>query len=115
MNALNEAVEKAKKDQAKQDTEYNSALVSRCFLFFKVSHTFIHSTLQHAEKKRREEMQKQYELELSTREIINHVNGIFLTEQPDIYNIKDGHKYDRFKWILFNFHTLLRFPVQSSS
>ena len=39
-------------------------------------------------------MQKQYEAELSTREIINHVNGIFLTEQPDVYNIKDGHKYD---------------------
>jgi hypothetical protein len=30
----------------------------------------------------------------NTREIINHVNGIFLTEQPDVFNIKDGHKYD---------------------
>lgn len=39
-------------------------------------------------------MQKQYEAELSTREIINHVNGTFLTEQPDVYNIRDGHKYD---------------------
>lgn len=72
LNALSEAVDKAKRDQAKQDTEYNAAL--------------------YAEKKRREEMQKQYEAELSTREIINHVNGIFLTEQPDVYNIKDGHK-----------------------
>ena len=49
---------------------------------------------QAQEKKRREEQQKLYETELSTREIINHVNGIFLTEQPDVFNIKDGHKYD---------------------
>jgi len=43
-------------------------------------------------KKRREELQKQHEAELSTREILNHVNGMFLTEQPKEFDIKDGHK-----------------------
>jgi hypothetical protein len=37
-------------------------------------------------------LQKQYESELSTREIINNVNGIFLTETPDVFNIGGGHK-----------------------
>ncbi|KAJ3305802.1 Protein Tax-1 [Kappamyces sp. JEL0829] len=72
MNALQTAVETAKKDQAKYDKEYNAAL--------------------YAEKKRREEQQRQYEAELNTREIINHVNGVFLTEQPDVFNINGGHK-----------------------
>ncbi len=86
MNALQNAVEKAKKDQSKYDCEYNAALV-------RLMVPFNYST-QAQEKKRREEQQKLYESELSTREIINHVNGIFLTEQPDVFNIKDGHKYD---------------------
>lgn len=58
MNALNEAVEKAKKDQAKQDTEYNSALVSRCCFFLRLpflkSHTFF-STLNYSMLRKSEE------------------------------------------------------------
>jgi Mg/Co/Ni transporter MgtE len=37
-------------------------------------------------------LQKQYELELNTREILNSVNGTFLTETPDVFNISGGHK-----------------------
>ncbi|KAI8896834.1 RIB43A-domain-containing protein [Globomyces pollinis-pini] len=72
MDALQRAVEKAKKDQAKYDNEYNQALTE--------------------EKYRREEKQKAYETELNTREIINNVNGVYLTEQPDVFNIGGGHK-----------------------
>lgn len=34
-----------------------------------------------------------HETELDTREIINNINGVFLTEQPDVFNINGGHKY----------------------
>jgi hypothetical protein len=44
------------------------------------------------DRKRREAMQKQYELELNTREILNNLSGGILTEQPDVFNIGSGHK-----------------------
>ncbi|KAI8904398.1 RIB43A-domain-containing protein [Gorgonomyces haynaldii] len=72
MNALHDAVVYAKREQAKLDNDYNLQLA--------------------AEKKRREQSQKQHEEELNTREILNHVNGIFLTETPDVFNIGGGHK-----------------------
>lgn len=40
----------------------------------------------------RESQQKAYESELNTREILNQVNGPFLTEKPDVFHISAGHK-----------------------
>ncbi|KAJ3275042.1 hypothetical protein HDV01_001548 [Terramyces sp. JEL0728] len=71
MDALQTAVEKAKKDQARYDNEYNLALSQ--------------------EKRRREEAQKAYEAELDTREIISNINGTFLSEQPNVFG-NDRHK-----------------------
>ena len=72
LDALSLAAAAAKREAAKLDNEYNQALAQ--------------------EKRQREAQQKAYETELSTREILNHVNGVFLTEKPDVFNIGQGHK-----------------------
>ncbi|KAL2914447.1 hypothetical protein HK105_206014 [Polyrhizophydium stewartii] len=81
MTALQSAVDLAHRERARLDNEYNLALA--------------------AEKKRREQQQKAYETDLNTREILNHINGVFLTERPDVFNIGGGHKVrvDLFKGI----------------
>jgi len=72
MAALESAVEKSKKDQAREDAEYNLQL--------------------HQQKKRREEEQRKAADALAINEINSHVNGKFLTESPDQFNISDGHQ-----------------------
>ncbi|KAI8924394.1 RIB43A-domain-containing protein [Entophlyctis helioformis] len=81
MMALQHAVDQARRERAIYDNEYNLALAD--------------------EKRRREQLQKAYETDLNTREILNHINGVFLTETPDVFNIGGGHKVrvDLFKGI----------------
>jgi hypothetical protein len=43
-------------------------------------------------KKEREAQDKNNTTEQNMREIFNHVNGQFLTEKPDVFNIGGGHK-----------------------
>eukprot|EP00842_Homolaphlyctis_polyrhiza_P004850 jgi/Hompol1/5366/HPOL_004368-RA len=81
MVALQDAVDHAHREQARLDNEYNLSLAE--------------------EKRRREQQQKAYETDLNTREILNHINGVFLMETPDVFNIGGGHKVrvDLFKGI----------------
>ncbi|KAI8838642.1 RIB43A-domain-containing protein [Chytridium lagenaria] len=81
VSALNQAVKKARSDQAKSDKEINERLA--------------------ALKIQKEREDKLKETEMNTREILNHMQGEFLTERPDVFNIKGGHKVrvDLFKGI----------------
>ncbi|KAI8621481.1 RIB43A-domain-containing protein [Chytriomyces sp. MP71] len=79
--ALQNAMRDAKLEQNRIDNEYNQYLA--------------------ALKKQREHDDRERELQQNMQEILSSVNGIFLTETPDVTNIKGGHKIrvDLFKGI----------------
>ncbi|KAJ3210632.1 Protein Tax-1 [Entophlyctis luteolus] len=79
--ALQRAVDDAKRSQYKADNAFNQSLA--------------------AQKKQREIEEKERTLQQNTQEILNNLNGVFLTETPDVTNIKGGHKVrvDLFKGI----------------
>ncbi|EGF81576.1 hypothetical protein BATDEDRAFT_33115 [Batrachochytrium dendrobatidis JAM81] len=60
MAALQSSVEQAQREQARLDSEYNQSLA--------------------AEKRLREQQQKEYDNNLNTYEIVSHINSTFLTE-----------------------------------
>ncbi|KAJ3186343.1 Protein Tax-1 [Gaertneriomyces sp. JEL0708] len=78
---LRQAVEDAKVQQIKADAGFNQHLA--------------------ALKRERELEQRRLEEELNRQEIIQQVNGEFLTERPDVFNIGAGHqvRVDLFKGI----------------
>lgn len=78
-NALQNAVDQNRKNQARKDAEFNMAL--------------------HKEKLERQRLEKERDMELSIKEINSQVNGVFLTESPDVFNIRHGHsvRVDVFK------------------
>ncbi|KAI9334094.1 RIB43A-domain-containing protein [Obelidium mucronatum] len=79
--ALNQAMKDAKLEQNKMDNQFNQHLA--------------------ALKKQREYEDRELTLQQNMQEIINSVNGVFLTETPNVTNIKGGHKVrvDLFKGI----------------
>lgn len=72
MSYLEEEVKKAKRDQAMYDQEYNLALAT--------------------EKRTMSEQQRRDEDQRELHDIVTQTNGVFLTENPDVFNISDGHK-----------------------
>ncbi|KAI9004225.1 RIB43A-domain-containing protein [Gaertneriomyces semiglobifer] len=78
---LRQAVEEAKLQQIKADAGFNQHLA--------------------ALKRQRELEQRRLEEELNRQEVIQQVNGEFLTERPDVFNIGAGHqvRVDLFKGI----------------
>ena len=49
--------------------------------------------IQAQEKRLREMTEKARDLQLNTREIEGWMNGDFLSERPDVFNVSDGHQY----------------------
>ncbi|KAJ3290851.1 Protein Tax-1 [Rhizoclosmatium sp. JEL0117] len=80
-SALHQAIQNAKREQNKADRQYNEHLA--------------------ALKKQREAEDHERTLQQNMQEIINSVNGVFLTETPNVTNISGGHKVrvDLFKGI----------------
>ncbi|KAJ3331617.1 Protein Tax-1 [Blyttiomyces sp. JEL0837] len=79
--AIYNAVESARNEQARMDSAVNQQLA--------------------AFKKHREAEDRVRTLQQNAIEIANHLNGEFLTEKPDVFNIAGGHKVrvDLFKGI----------------
>ncbi|RKO86312.1 RIB43A-domain-containing protein [Blyttiomyces helicus] len=79
--ALQNAVHEAKYNQALEDRETNRQMAEL--------------------KRKKEAADRQFELEKNAKEIEGHLNGEFLTETPDVFNIGGGHqvRVDIFKGI----------------
>ncbi|KAJ3023708.1 Protein Tax-1 [Thoreauomyces humboldtii] len=69
---LQKAVKESRAEQARADRDYNQQLAEL--------------------KRQREIEQKRHDEEQNTQEINRQVNGSFLTEQPDVFNIGGGHQ-----------------------
>ncbi|KAJ3063739.1 Protein Tax-1 [Podochytrium sp. JEL0797] len=80
-NAINQTIKEAKLEQNQMDRQFNEHLA--------------------ALKKQRESEEHELTLQQNMQEIINSVNGVFLTETPNVTNIAGGHKVrvDLFKGI----------------
>ncbi|TPX76569.1 hypothetical protein CcCBS67573_g02175 [Chytriomyces confervae] len=80
-HTLEQAMRSAKRDQNKSDNEFNQYLA--------------------AYKKHREAEDRERTLQQNMQEILSSVNGVFLTEKPNVTDIKGGHKIrvDLFKGI----------------
>ncbi|KAJ3125755.1 Protein Tax-1 [Physocladia obscura] len=79
--ALQQSLVNAKRNQRKADNAFNQSLA--------------------AQKKQREAEDKERTSQQNMQEIINNVNGVFLTETPNVTEISGGHKIrvDLFKGI----------------
>ncbi|KAJ3088233.1 Protein Tax-1 [Quaeritorhiza haematococci] len=78
---MQKMLEKAKAERARQELEFNRSLAEQ--------------------RRQKEKEEREKELKANISEINGHLNGEFLTERPDVFNIGGGHRVrvDMFKGI----------------